>query len=390
MRNIISAISFLIITSSLFSQTLERDIIKPVNLTAGTRDSAIISDMFYSKNYNVKFLENKKVSVKYNEIEKKIIFNPDMNFSGMTLIDFELNKKVYSIPARSSVQKKYKFIYKPTKKYNKLTLFGSFNGWDRGNLPMQDADGDGTFEASVPLEPGRYEYKFFGDGEEIVDPSNPDKKPNGFGDYNSLFNVPEPNGGKLFLHVAGKEITKSEIEFSFLYENEQDGNDISYSNLIPLLNNRRIPENKIKIMNGKIDLAFRKTELKGKSVIRLAVNKGGRVTNIQSIYLFDGIPAGQNRNFDWHDGIIYSLMIDRFNDGDISLNKPIEQDSLFDKANYIGGDFQGIINKLNDGYFNSLGINTIWISPVYDNPDNAYKESPAPHRWYSGYHGIGR
>lgn len=386
---IFGSIFFTFVTASiLFSQTIERDIIKPVNLTAGISDSAILSDMFYSKSYDVKFIKSKNVEINYEPREKKIIFSPNMDFSGLTLVDFEMNNKIYSIPVRSTVQQKYKFTYKPTKKFNKLTLFGSFNGWDRGNLPMTDNDGDGVFEASVPLEPGRYEYKFFGDGEEIVDPNNPDKKPNGFGDYNSLFNVAETNLGKLFLHIDGKEISKKETKLSFLYENEKDGNELSYSNLISLINNRRIPESKIKILDGKIVFSFSKAELKGKNLIRVAVNKNGRATNIQSVYLNDGIPAGNDNKFNWHDGIIYSLMIDRFNDGNKFLNKPIKHDSLFIKANYMGGDLHGIIDKLNDGYFSSLGINTIWISPVYDNPNTAYKEYPAPHRWYSGYHGY--
>jgi cyclomaltodextrinase len=54
----------------------------------------------------------------------------------------------------------------------------------------------------------------------------------------------------------------------------------------------------------------------------------------------------------------------------------------------MGGDFQGIINKFNEGYFDSLGITTLWISPVYDNTNHAFREYPKPHRWFSGYHGY--
>ena len=378
--------SFFFIVSS-YAQNGIRDIIKPVNLTAGKTDSLLISDMFYSNNYNLKFQENKEVKVNYNKRSGKVYFKADMNFAGMTLVDFKLAGNTYSFPVRSRVQQKFKFLFKPEKKYNKLTLFGSFNGWDRGNLPMKDENNDGVFETEVALEPGRYEYKFWGDGEEIVDPNNPEKKPNGFGDFNSLFNVANPNASKLFLHIAGKEINKKESKFSFIYENEKDGDNIDPQSVIALLNNKRLQSKNIKVEGNKIDFSFPKSQLKGKNLFRVVVNKNGRSTNIQSINLFNGEPANNN-NFTWNDGIIYSLMIDRFNDGDKSLNKPIVHDSLFEKANYMGGDFQGILNKLNEGYFDSLGINTIWISPVYDNPNQAYKESPAPHRWFSGYHGY--
>lgn len=384
-------IVFIFVAFNFLLAQIQKDVIKPLILTAGKTDSILISDLFFAKNYNAKFLSNKNVKVEYNKKNKMIYFTPDLNFSGITTIDFSLDKEKYSLIARTKALKQFTFKFKPEKKYNKLTLFGSFNGWDRGNLPMTDVDKDGIFEATVALEPGRYEYKFFGDGEEIVDPNNPNKKPNGFGDYNSVFNVEDDNNGNLFLHIGQKNFLKEKKNestvFTFIYENEKDGNTISDTNIIALIDNKKISSKKININNGEIDLKFSNDELKNTNVIRVAVQKNGRATNIQSIFLKDGKVA-DNKNFLWNDAIIYSLMIDRFNDGDKKLNNPIVQDSLFEKANYMGGDFQGIIDKLNQGYFDSLGINTIWLSPVYDNPNKAYKESPSPHRWFSGYHGY--
>jgi glycosidase len=81
-------------------------------------------------------------------------------------------------------------------------------------------------------------------------------------------------------------------------------------------------------------------------------------------------------------------MIDRFNNGDTSNDHPVQHDSLFTPANYQGGDLKGIINKIEEGYFTKLGVNTFWISPIVDNTNNAYREYPAPHRYYTGYHGY--
>src|SRR3989339_1621954 len=106
--------SFLFIVSS-YAQNGIRDIIKPVNLTAGKTDSLLISDMFYSNNYNLKFQENKEVKVNYNKRTGKVYFKADMNFAGMTLVDFKLGGKTYSFPVRSRVQQKFKFSYKPEK-----------------------------------------------------------------------------------------------------------------------------------------------------------------------------------------------------------------------------------------------------------------------------------
>ncbi|MEI7664365.1 MAG: alpha-amylase family glycosyl hydrolase, partial [Bacteroidota bacterium] len=38
--------------------------------------------------------------------------------------------------------------------------------------------------------------------------------------------------------------------------------------------------------------------------------------------------------------------------------------------------------------FTKLGINTLWISPITQNPLSGYVEYPAPHRKFSGYHGY--
>jgi hypothetical protein len=51
---------------------------------------------------------------------------------------------------------------------------------------MKDFNNDGTLEVEIPLDPGRYEYKYFVDEREVVDPANPSKVPNGMGDFNSL------------------------------------------------------------------------------------------------------------------------------------------------------------------------------------------------------------
>ncbi|NMB82768.1 MAG: hypothetical protein GYA14_13225 [Ignavibacteria bacterium] len=385
---ILSPLILFYISSCTSNKSEITDIINPINLTAGNADSILISDLFYSVNYEVSFNENENVKVAYDKKSGMVYFYPDKNFAGITLVDFNLDGSTYSIPVRSKLLKKFTFSFKPNKKYNFLNLFGSFNGWNRTNLPMTDANNDGVFEREVALEPGRYQYKFFGDGEEIIDPMNKVKVPNGMGDYNSVFIVEEEKGTKNFLHVANHKSENEKEIFTFYYENESYAGIITKENVVTLIDNKKLRKEQIEITDRYIKLVLSKKELLDKQLIRIAVNANNNYSNIQSIYLVDGKPAGLTNKFLWNDAIIYSLMIDRFNDGDKSINNPIVNDSLSAKANYMGGDFQGIINKIDDGYFDSLGINTIWLSPVYDNPNDAFKEAPAPHRWFSGYHGY--
>jgi glycosidase len=82
------------------------------------------------------------------------------------------------------------------------------------------------------------------------------------------------------------------------------------------------------------------------------------------------------------------MMVDRFFDGDTSINRPVIDPKVDYRANYQGGDLEGIRKKLEEGYFKALGVNTLWISPIVTNPEGSYQEYPAPRRWFSGYHGY--
>lgn len=68
-------------------------------------------------------------------------------------------------------------------------------------------------------------------------------------------------------------------------------------------------------------------------------------------------------DFDWDEAVIYFMLTDRFDDGDPSNNNPNgENYDTEHSETYHGGDFQGIIDRLD--YLEELGINTIWITPI--------------------------
>lgn len=86
--------------------------------------------------------------------------------------------------------------------------------------------------------------------------------------------------------------------------------------------------------------------------------------------------------------MLYFMMVDRFVNGDTSIDDPVEDHRVEPRANYLGGDLAGITHKLDEGYFRDLGVNTVWVSPITQNPLGAYQEYPEPRRYYSGYHGY--
>lgn len=65
--------------------------------------------------------------------------------------------------------------------------------------------------------------------------------------------------------------------------------------------------------------------------------------------------------------VIYQIVTDRFYDGDTSNNP---SGDIFDKSDmkkYHGGDWEGIIDKINDGYLINMGISALWISSPVEN-----------------------
>ena len=363
------------------------DLIKPINLKEETTTKIVLNDIFYAENYNLKFLPNKNFNVVLDTNENTIAITPVNHFSGIELISFDLFDKTYELPVKLELREKYLFTYKPIGSPEIVNLFGQFNGWNRKNLPMQDEDGNGVYEITVPLDPGRYEYKFFVDGKELIDQGNPVKVPNGMGDFNSVRIIEKTAADKHYLHLLNYDMENDKFFYNFYYESVTR-DLITPIDVIALIDNFKINPEKIELDGGNIRISFSVDEMKGNKIIRLAVSKNGNATNFQTVRLNNGLPTGKKGFNDWSDAIIYSVMIDRFYDGDTTNNNPVVHPKLSFKSNYQGGDLQGIINKLDEGYFDSLGINTFWISPIIDNTNNAYKEYPPPHRYFTGYHGY--
>ena len=363
------------------------DIIQPVILDEGKTTTVVLSDLFYADDYHLVFLPNKNFKIVNDTVNNLIMITPSKEFAGFDLLSFQFKGKEYEIPVKLKKKKKYLFKYKPAGNPQTVNLFGQFNGWDRKNLPMKDENGDGVYEIRIPLDPGRYEYKFYVDGKELVDPENPVKVSNGMGDFNSVIVINKTAGNKQYLHLLDYKVDGDMISYNFYYETL--AMDLTTAeDVIALLNNSEVSANHISLDGTKIILKFNKSELTGKNVLRVVVSKRNTFTNFQTIKLNDGIPFAGKEKDDWQNAIIYSIMIDRFYDGDTTNSIPVKQKGLSYKANYQGGDLQGLLDKLNDGYFDSLGVNTLWISPVVNNTNKAYREFPPPHRYFTGYHGY--
>ena len=108
--------------------------------------------------------------------------------------------------------------------------------------------------------------------------------------------------------------------------------------------------------------------------------------------------ASQLNRHDPQAQVLYSLLIDRFNNGNPNNDWKMNSPEVLDIVDYQGGDLAGITAKIEDGYFDRLGVNTLWISPITQNPWDAWgcytfkngnKYDPTKtYTKFSGYHGY--
>ncbi len=96
--------------------------------------------------------------------------------------------------------------------------------------------------------------------------------------------------------------------------------------------------------------------------------------------------ASSKTPFVWENANVYFLLIDRFNNGDKTNDHTFNRNKPTGKLRgFEGGDIRGVIQKLDEGYFEKLGINAIWMTPVVEQIHDGVDEGTG----YSyGFHGY--
>jgi alpha-amylase len=111
----------------------------------------------------------------------------------------------------------------------------------------------------------------------------------------------------------------------------------------------------------------------------------GRGSDIGEVRL-DGTVQDTNRAAFWNSATIYFLLTDRFQNGDPGNDRALGR--AHDGAllrNFEGGDLAGVLQKIEEGYFDSLGVSAIWMTPFVEQIRAGVNEGTG--RTY-GYHGY--
>ncbi len=126
---------------------------------------------------------------------------------------------------------------------------------------------------------------------------------------------------------------------------------------------------------------------------KFTTDDSGKLVPTEESLALDSLSKGTEKTFSWDNATVYFLLTDRFKNGNTANDNSYgRMDYKFgdNRATFHGGDFAGITQKIEEGYFDDLGVNAIWLSAPYeqihgyivgsDNGDNYYHQS------YHGYY----
>lgn len=282
------------------------------------------------------------------------------------------------IPVFKSQKVNFHFTYKATSAAVKtVELAGSMNGWNRKATPLQLSNG--LWSADMVLNPGLYQYRIWEDGKEMMDANNQDKIDNGMGAFNNTFKAGKTVG--MPPRIISTAVNDNQIEVTALD---------SITNVLAYCENQLIT---VTIKGSKIEVEipdFCKTL--PSAAIRIFADNGEQRANDILVPLVNGkvvTDAALLTRKNMNAAVMYFALVDRFVDGDTTNNRPTNDAAILPKANNLGGDIKGITQKIEDGYFKKLGVNTIWLSPISQNAEGAWGLwDKGVKSKFSAYHGY--
>ncbi len=374
-------------------RVVERGVVPTIKLLQGEWIGVDLSNYFHINQEKIKMVDNSLFN--FNISNDSLWIRASNEAKGYNPILLKIGDSQFTLMTRTEGvnYRTFQYIFDNIDEYgthmdtNKIYVMGNFNNWNRTSHPLQF---DGlSWSLTLPFPPGNYEYKFVVNGEELLDPQNKFYKPNGLGGHNSIFSYNGTVNKALCIAKHGWIDSKNELLF---IEQNVHNDSLSYE---IMFNNQYLSPSYYKWVEDN-EQSF---------TTKLSVNIGHLNDGVLRIYS-DEYRNGQSflenqtiiksgrpltPDIDKNNSyfkVLYSLMVDRFFNGDKGNDKPVDDPDVHPLANYHGGDILGVTKKIKEGYFSNLGINTIWISPVVQGPDTSFTESIPPHRKYTGYHGY--
>ena len=243
-----------------------------------------------------------------------------------------------------------------------VELIGEWN-WSETLTMARNGD---VWSVDVELSEGLYCYKFIVDGAYIFDPSNPERV---YCDdiENSLLRVDDhlrPHYTATLTDVA-LEVTYHAGSTGALHDGVPSAlagatwDDMTSTWTLPLSS----------LEDGKHTMKIEGFDTDGHPAYDLLVP----------------FWTGPHADFVWEDALVYMIMTDRFVNGNTSNDGT--STGAAQGADWQGGDFAGVTQMIESGYFADLGVNALWLTPFNTAATGTGKAADGVHD-VSAFHGY--
>jgi neopullulanase len=250
-----------------------------------------------------------------------------------------------------------------------VAVAGEFNGW-------QPAIMTGT-SLTMQLAPGLHAYKLVVDGAWQLDPDQPLRKWVGSSE-NSAVRVADCNLPSL--RVIDKSVGSGRFTAKIALEPGASGAalDVNSVRIEARHKSATVP---FTIRGDEISIdAPNLPDGKYTLVLQAGDQLGRAAKPLRLVFWIESKP------FEWRDALIYMVMTDRFRDGN-PANNPPRNSAVEERADFRGGDLEGVRAAIADGTFDQLGVRALWLSPFHENPAGNYIADDGVHQ-VMGYHGY--
>jgi len=285
------------------------------------------------------------------------------------------------------------FSFTPTVSLSDPRVAGEWHDFELSSATaLTDEDSDGTFTATVDLAPGLHAYKLVyevnGNTEWVFDPGQVRRK---YVDQVENSGIKVRDCNLPALHVESSAVTRPEpgqgtYQASLSFEDgfDQTGPDPDgfTASLVKDGSATELSGSELVVASdggATIDLSGL-ADGKYRLLVTAATQSGRQSEPLRLVFWVEA------EAFSWQDALIYMVMTDRFRDGDPN-NNAAQNTGADMRAEWLGGDLEGLRLEIAAGTLDQLGVRAIWLTPWQTNPAGAYLAADNS-TLVTGYHGY--
>ncbi len=263
-------------------------------------------------------------------------------------------------------------------KHRTPKVTGSFSGWSATGTEMRRHEDEGWFVVTLPLSPGEHGYLVTDDDGTHPDPYNPQRTYRGEQEV-SLAIVQDCSVPEVTIEAASAtEDGTVTLKGTFRRAGETGDDEASRVGAVRAVDASGGVLEAVETVPETGAVTLRGTGFsRGKHTFTIEATDGAGRRATAPLAVAWVKPAAPR----WDEGILYQVVVDRFRgDGGAPLSPPPTPGLR------AGGTLDGVRAALESGYFEELGVSTLWISPVYENPTGLFPGRDG--EMYEGYHGY--